>query len=359
MHNDKNQKLRIGILGCGPIAQFAHLEAAQKAKNVDLYAVCDVAEDLAQKMGDFYDAQKIYTNYEAMLSDPALDAVIVATSDDFHLPASLQAVQAGKHVLVEKPLGADLEQAWQLKALIDQKGVKFQVGHMKRFDAGVDFAQKFIQEEMGDLIAYKAWYADSTHRYDMTDSTQPMPMKSTLAKKPTQNPKENLPKYYMMAHGSHLLDTARFLAGEIKSVQAKLLERKGIYSWFIDTEFACGCNGHLDLTVAVRMDWHEGFQIYGEQGSVLGKLYNPWYFKVSDVQCFSEKDQSYHQLLDNKAHFFQLQLEAFADTILYDKAQKGTDILQGIESIQAMIAIAESVKNNQRIYLKDVKGALI
>ncbi len=91
-------KLRVGILGCGPIAQFAHLEACKKAGNVILYAVCDKAEELATKMGTFYDADKIYTNYEEMLNDDQLEAVIVATADQFHLSASLQAIKSGKHV---------------------------------------------------------------------------------------------------------------------------------------------------------------------------------------------------------------------------------------------------------------------
>lgn len=354
-----DRKLKVGILGCGPIAQFAHLEACRKAKNVTLYSVCDAAPDLAHKMGTYYQAEKIFNDFEEMLEDPNLEAVIIATADAFHLPASKRAIEAGKHVLVEKPLGTNLQEALDLAALLESTGITFQVGHLKRFDAGVAYARSFIEEELGAMIAFKSWYCDSTHRYDMTDSTQPLPFSSAAAKKPRENPKADLRRYYMLAHGSHLVDTARFLAGPIVSVQAKLIEHKGIHSWFVDTEFASGCNGHLDLTVAVRMDWHEGFHIYGEAGSVLGKIYNPWYFKSSEVQCFSEKDKFYRQPLDHKAHFYQLQLEAFADTILNGTPQQGTDINQGIENLQAMIAIADSVKNNgARIFLDVVKGSV-
>jgi len=354
-----DRKLKVGILGCGPIAQFAHLQACRKAKNATLHSVCDTAADLAHQMGAYYQAQKVFTDYEEMLGDPELDAVIIATSDAFHIPASVSAVKAGKHVLVEKPIGTSLEEAWNLKKLLEASGLIFQVGHMKRFDPGIDFARTFIRQELGEMIAFKAWYGDSTHRYDMTDSTQPLPFSSVAVKRPAQDPKSDLKQYYMLAHGSHLVDTARFLAGPIVSVRARLLQRKGIYSWFADTEFEAGCNGHLDLTVAVRMDWHEGFHIYGEKGSVLGKIYNPWYFKTSEVQCFSEQDNLYHQPLNNKAHFFQLQLEAFAETIMKGAPQKGTDIDQGIESLQTMMAIADSVSNHgNRVFLKDVKGSM-
>lgn len=355
---DKDRKLNIGILGCGPIAQFAHLQACRKARSVTLRSVCDVAEDLAHKMGSFYEAEEIFTDFNDMLRDPELEAVIIATSDTFHLPASIRAIEAGKHVLVEKPLGTNLEEALTLKKHIDGSGLTFQVGHMKRFDPGIEYTRSFIQEELGEMIAFKSWYCDSTHRYDMTDSTQPLPFSSAAAKKPLENPRANLKQYYMLAHGSHLVDTARFLAGPLVSVEAKLVQRKGIYSWFVDTEFVNGCNGHMDLTVAVRMDWHEGFQVYGAKGSVLGKIYNPWYFKTSEVLCFSENDKIYRQPLDNKAHFYQRQLEGFADTILNGTPQKGTDIDQGIESLQAMMAIAQSVHQGKRVYLKDVQGSV-
>ena len=75
MKKDENC-LRVGILGCGPISQFAHLESAQKARNVVLRAVCDADESLAQRFGCFYDAEKIYLDYDEMLADESVDAVI-------------------------------------------------------------------------------------------------------------------------------------------------------------------------------------------------------------------------------------------------------------------------------------------
>ena len=80
--------LRVGILGCGPISQFAHLESAQKARNVLLRAVCDADKSLAQQFGQFYGAERIYLDYDDMLADPGVDAIIVAISDSFHVPAA-------------------------------------------------------------------------------------------------------------------------------------------------------------------------------------------------------------------------------------------------------------------------------
>jgi len=348
--------LRVGILGCGPIAQFGHLEAVQKARNAELYAVCDLAEDLVKKLGTFYEAKKLYTDYDAMLADPQVELVIIATADAFHIEAARRAVEAGKHVLVEKPLGISVENCATLVPILDKSPVVFQVAHMKRFDPGIAFAKRFVEEELGELMAYKGWYCDSTLRYDATDSVHPVHFTSKQAKKPKENPKADLQQYYMLAHGSHLVDLAYFLAGEIVSVQAHLRERAGMYSWFVDTEFASGSNGHLDLTVAIRDDWHEGFHIYGTGGTVLGKIHNPWYFKPAEVRAFSQKNTTYIQNLDNNAHAYKLQVEAMAGTILHGEPQIGTTLQEGITVVKTMAAINESVRTGERILVQNAKG---
>src|SRR5690349_2486699 len=101
--------LRVGVLGCGPISQFAHFDACRKASNTELYAICDVAEDLAVGMAAIHRPRVTYTDYEEMLSDSQVEAVIIATADQFHVPLCLKAIAAGKHVLVEKPLGVSVE----------------------------------------------------------------------------------------------------------------------------------------------------------------------------------------------------------------------------------------------------------
>ena len=246
--------LNIGVLGCGPIAQAGHFESCTKARNARLYAICDVADDLRARMAATHAPQKSFADYDAMLADPDLDAVIIATSDAFHVPASIRALQAGKHVLCEKPLALGLAEAEDLAEVVARAGRVFQVGHMKRYDAGLQAAKRFIDTEMGAIVALKAWYCDSTHRYAMTDAVQPLIVTSDHARKPAGNPKADLDQYYMLAHGSHLVDTARFFRGPINSVHARFLNRAGIRSWFIDVAFASGTLGHLDLTVAVRTD---------------------------------------------------------------------------------------------------------
>ena len=134
MTKKQQRRLKVGVLGCGPIAQFAHFESCQKARNADLFAICDVAGDLVDRMAAIYQPQRKYLDYDAMLADPEVDAVIIATSDTFHVEASRRALAAGKHVLCEKPIGVSVEEVEALSAAVKASGKILQVGHMKRFD---------------------------------------------------------------------------------------------------------------------------------------------------------------------------------------------------------------------------------
>ncbi|CZT37032.1 Gfo/Idh/MocA family protein [Rhizobium sp. 9140] len=358
MIRKRERRLRVGVLGCGPIAQFAHMESCVKAGNADLYAICDAAPDLLARMAATYEPQRSFADYDAMLADPDLEAVIVATSDAYHVPMSIKALEAGKHVLCEKPIGVSIEEGEALARAVDASGKILQVGHMKRFDPALEAARDFVRDDMGEILALKAWYCDSTHRYTNTDAIQPLPVSSKLARRPGGNPKADLRQYFMLAHGSHLVDTARFFCGDIVAVRARLTTRFGAYCWFVETEFANGALGHLDLTVAVRMDWHEGFQLYGENGSVVAKTFNPWYFRSSEVDIFHEKDATSRRPLGADGHFFRRQLEGLADTVLNGAPMRGADVHDGLASIRAMVAIARSVESGERVELSAVTGAV-
>jgi predicted dehydrogenase len=356
MNNKEQRLLRIGILGCGPISQFAHFDACRKARNAELYAICDVAEDLVTRMAAIHEPRVAYHDYDRLLADPQVEAVLLATADQFHVPLCLKGIAAGKHVLVEKPLGVGVEECENLRAELRGTGLVLQVGNNKRFDPGLAFARQFIQEELGQRMGLKAWYYDSAYRYTMTDNLQPVPVVSKAVHRPPGDPKADKRRYFLLTHGSHLVDTARYLGGPMVGVRARLLERFGAYCWFISVDFADGSLGHLDLTIAVRGDYEEGFLVYGERGSARGTLYLPWLHKSSHVECFSTKDRQYHRPLGEDAYTYKLQIEGFADTILHGASQRGADIEDGLEAIRALVAIARSAETGQSVQLADVKG---
>lgn len=350
--------LRLGILGCGPIAQIAHFDACRKARNAELYALCDLADDLREKMAAIHEPRVVYRKFEEMLADPQVEAVVIGVADQFHVSLAMQAIEAGKHVLVEKPLGVGVEECEQLKSRVQASRLTLQVGNNRRFDPGIAFAHQFVQAELGQLIALKAWYCDSTHRYTMTDNLQPIVKQSSSARRPEGNPKGDKRRYFLLTHASHLVDTARFFGGEIVSVRARLSDQCGAFTWFVELEYASGALGHLDVTIPVRGDFEEGFQVYAERGSVKGHVYLPWYHKSSVVECFSEKDRQYHRPLGEDAHTYKLQIEGFADSILHGKPQHGATVEDGLAALRALVAVARSVEQGETIRLADVSGGV-
>jgi predicted dehydrogenase len=356
--NKDSRLLRLGILGCGPIAQIAHFDACRKARNAELYALCDVADDLLARMAAIHEPRRTFRDYDAMLADPQVEAVLLATADQYHVPLALRALDAGKHVLVEKPLGVGVEECEALRRRVRETGLVLQVGNNRRFDPGVAFAHRFIREEMGARMGLKAWYYDSTYRYTMTDNLQPIRVTSAQVRRPGGDPKADRVRYFMLTHGSHLVDSSRYLGGEIAAVRARLLERFGACCWFVSVDFADGSLGHLDLTIAVRGDFEEGFQVYGEHGSVKGLVFLPWYHKAAQVECFSVKDRTFRRPLGEDAYTYKLQIEGFADTILHGVPQQGAGIDDGVAAVRAMAAIARSARTGDLVRLADATGGV-
>lgn len=351
--------LRVGVLGCGIICQAAHLIGSTKARNIHLQAICDVADDLRNKMAAIYEPDSVYADYNEMLEDPNIDAVIIGIGDQFHVPCAKQAVLAGKHVLLEKPMGVSIEECQELKELAEAHHVFVQIGHMKRYDEGLQYAKRFKEEKMGDITTYKGWYCDSVGRYTLTDNVMPILYSSGSMKKPDGNPKEMLDHYYLLGHGSHLFDTALYFMGDLESVSARYVNKEKMHSWLIDCNFESGAIGTLDLTVAIAQHWHEGCEIYGTGGTIYAKIFNPWEFRSSIVECYDRETDISYTPAAYDGQFYRRELEGFADTILHGKLCEGTTADDGIMIMKALIATYQSVqKGGQWISLKDVKGGL-
>lgn len=358
MANAEERKVKIGVLGAGQISQAAHFDSVRRAKNADLYAICDVDQYLLNEMNHIYHPEKLYTDFDEMLKDSEVEAVVIGIADNFHVPMTMKAIEAGKHVLVEKPLGMSIEEVEELGERVKEANVHVQVANMKRFDPGIEAAKDFIDSEMGEMLALKAWYCDNTYRYTTTDNVQPVILTGPDMKKPAGNPKADKRRYYMRGHGSHLYDTARYLGGDIVAVTAWLTEKYGSYSWMVTAEFENGFVGQLDLTLQVRMDWHEGFEVYGEKGSIVAKTYNPWTFKSSDVEIFKTEDDSYHRPIAVDGHFYRRQIEDFSQAVLTGKPGRGATVNDGIAAMKIMQAVQESVKTGERVVVSSVSGEL-
>ena len=113
-----------------------------------------------------------------------------------------------------------------------------------------------------------------------------------------------------------------------------------------------------DLSIPIRGDFEEGYQIYGENGSVQGKVYLPWFHKASEIECFSTKDGLYRRPLGEDAFTYKRQIEGWADTILNSAPQHGATLDDGIAAMRALVAISRSVSEGRQIKLAEVTGAV-
>lgn len=150
--------LSVGIVGCGAAAQNYHLPYLVKIKNAKVVAVCDMNEGLAKAIAKRFRVGRYYSDFSEMLERENLDMVDVCTSPKAHAILSIQAMDKGCHVLVEKPMALNLEEVDAMVAAAKENEVKLCVIHNQLFDPVVLKARSMVAEgSIGDLtgIDYK------------------------------------------------------------------------------------------------------------------------------------------------------------------------------------------------------------
>lgn len=128
------ERLRVGVVGCGVIAQVMHLTHVRALGELyELAAVCDISPELADACARRYGAERAFTDYEEMLAEAELDVVLDLTPDS-HAPLALAAARAGCHVFVEKPMCFGLGEGREVFEAVREAGVTLMVGTHKRYD---------------------------------------------------------------------------------------------------------------------------------------------------------------------------------------------------------------------------------
>lgn len=128
-------RVKVGVIGCGMVAQVMHLPYLRELDDrFEIAALCDVAPALVAALQRDYDVPKTFTDYRAMLERADVDAVLVLTNH--HAPPAVAAARAGKHLLIEKPMVVNLEEADELIDAVRASGVRAMIGYMKRYDPG-------------------------------------------------------------------------------------------------------------------------------------------------------------------------------------------------------------------------------
>lgn len=153
------QKIKVAIIGTGGISN-AHINAYLKNPNVELYAFCDINEERVKNMAEKYGVTHTYTDKDVMLAElPEIDAVSVCTWNSQHAPCTIAALNAGCHVLCEKPMATSAAEAREMKAAADKNGKLLMVGFVRRFGNDCQIVSDYIENGyFGDIYYGKATY---------------------------------------------------------------------------------------------------------------------------------------------------------------------------------------------------------
>ena len=348
-----SERLRLGVIGCGPITLNAHADAIAKAGNIQLQAIAERDEALLADMNDRLQPESTYRDGEDLLSDPKVDLVLIAVHDRFHVPLARKALAAGKHVLIEKPLGVTVEECEQLRELVPNNRI-LAVGCNRRFLPGVCATRQFLEQEGGEIMSYTSYYYDSTFRHAITQINKfPPKVESSGNVVRPQGPDWKTTDsrvYNWLTHAPHLLDLARHLIGPISAVRAThrevKLARNGAngktdftrsHVWRVELRFASGASGQSLLLLPRAGEFEEGFELHCAGGHVACSFPYVW-FQREQTRIYSAARKMFWSPDAQDCHTFRLQLEALAHSILTGAPQMNANLEDGIACVKALVA---------------------
>ena len=145
--------VKIGIIGLGGIAQLAHLPLLKQISNAEIAAVSDIKKTQLKNVADKFGVKNRFTDYREMLEKVPLDAVIIATPTDTHYEIAIDCLNAGKHILVEKPVTRNFDEALSIRKLAAEKGKLVMVGMNLRFRPDAMLMKSLLgSKELGEIF---------------------------------------------------------------------------------------------------------------------------------------------------------------------------------------------------------------
>lgn len=335
-------KLRVAVIGCGSIAQHRHLVEYENNPNVEIVAVCDTKEARAEKTAVEYHA-KAYTSYATLLETETLDAVSVCLPNYLHAPVSIAALNAGNHVLCEKPMATTSEEALQMIEAAAKNNKKLMIGHNQRFVASHVKARKLIADgEIGKVYSFRTAFGHGGPEGWSADGKESWFFK-----------KEEAFIGAMGDLGVHKADLLRYLLGVEFSNVAAFIETSAKENTDVDDNAVFilrtenGVIGTLAASWAYNAKEDNSTVIYGEKGIIrleddpnYGMIVN--YTNGETVNYELGKIQSNEDGGQTNTHV----IDHFVESILENK-QPLIDGKEGKKSLEIILAAIESNQTKQ------------
>ncbi|MBP2079434.1 Gfo/Idh/MocA family protein [Oceanobacillus polygoni] len=341
-------KLKVAVIGCGSIARQRHLIEYDANPNVEITAVCDIVEERAEEMAQTYGA-KAYTDYKQLLETENVDAVSICLPNYLHAPVSILALNAGKHVLCEKPMATSSEEAENMIQAAKENGKKLMIGHNQRFVASHQKAKQLIESgETGKIYSFRTTFGHGGPETWSADGREGWFFD-----------KEKAFIGAMGDLGVHKADLMRYLLGEEFSEVAAFVETSAKGDTDVDDNAVCvlktqsGIIGTLAASWAYNAKEDNSTIIYGEK-AILRLEDDPKYSLV--VQYATGEVVNYElggiQTNESGGQTTTHVIDHFVESILEDREP----LINGEEGMKSLEVILGALESSATRKISSVKG---
>lgn len=292
-------KVKIGIIGCGKIAQVRHIPEYVSNPDACLYGLFDINKERAVQLAEKYGC-KAYDTYEELLADPEIDAVSVCVANNAHAEISIAAMKAGKHVLCEKPMAVTLEECEAMVKTAKETGKYLMIGQNQRLaKAHVKAKQLIAEGAIGKVLTFRTIFG---HGGPETWSVDP-------GKNTWFFDKKKAAMGAMADLGIHKTDLIQYITGQ------KVVETKAVLST-LDKRYS---NGEL-----IGVD-DNAICIYTLEGGAIGTMTASWtYYAAEDNTTVIYGTKGMLRLYDDPVYSVQL-FAADGEKVLYEIDQIQTN----------------------------------
>jgi predicted dehydrogenase len=273
------RRLGVGVIGAHAWAEKAHLPGYAAYDRARLVAICDVEPERARAMAALFGAERVYADHRELLADPDVEMVDVCTPTHTHLPLSLDAIAAGKHVLSEKPLAHDAADAFAAARAARERGVRTKLGFTFRYSPAIRRIRDWIADgTLGEIF----------HIHGFEQNSQFLDPDFPLRQVAPDQARDRLTASSIVGYGSHLVDLMRWCGGEFGAVSGSLHNfipervirgEPGRQRILIDdgtvaiVEYASGTQGLLQTSyIAVGNYPGVELRVYGSKGAAVARL---------------------------------------------------------------------------------------
>jgi predicted dehydrogenase len=276
------QSLGIGFVGAGMVGQVAHISNYLELEGCRVVALSELRPELGRQAGKKFGVQKVYKSHRELLADDDVQAVVVVTRPHAHGPIVLDALEAGRDVLSEKPMAHTVKQATRLVEAAERRRLCYCVGYMKRHDAGAQHAKTLLDGlrasgELGRIVLVRAYCFGGEFRCDsadfvMTDEARPDGL-AIWPSAPDWVPPSLVSDYAAFLNVFiHDLNILRFLTGLEPKVSVADLQRPNGRVVTLDFgEFP----GVLEMAQLPLTEWQEGVEVLFERGQLTLRFASP------------------------------------------------------------------------------------